>query len=457
MARRFFANVNLLFFTQVVNRILLFITSVIIARGLGPDGRGDYALFVLTVMFVATLGSLGTGLGSTYYVGKRQYDVRVLLGNSQFMVLVAGALTAAALAAIGLSFEPKAFVEGRSFWLYAFAVPVTLEFVLVTAILLGGERFLALNLSAVGQALLLVIGVAVLWTVDRVSIFSVLAVWILSYAAGSALALSALGFRQLSLKRSMRPDIPVLGEQVRFGLPGQLGGTLTRLNYRLDQYIVRAFRTRAEVGFYAVAAGLAEAVWWIANAVSMALLPRLTRAGSERAREITPIACRNTLLMSLLAAGGLAAAAPVAVELFFGNDFGPAVQPVFWLLPGIVALSGTKVLGSYFFSQARLTIVTIISSISLGATLVFDFLLIPEFGISGAAAASSVAYSTSFAVALYYYRQISGNSAWSCVFPRTTDLMLYADLARRIRRPGVAASATGAEQVGIGGGEMPQM
>lgn len=448
MPYRFFANVNLIFFTQVVNRLLAFVTIIIIARGLGPEGRGDYALFVLSATFAAALSTAGVGLGTIYYVGKGRHDIRVLLGNSHFLVLVMGALGAAVLAGIGLGLEPKAFVEGRSFWLYAFAFPAVLEFVLVTAILVGSERFLPLNLSLVSQALTLLIGATILWFGGWMSIFSVLSVWVFSYAVGAVLALAAVGFGQLSLRRTMRPDLPVLREQIRFGLPGQAGNALTRLNYRLDQYVVRAFRSRADVGFYAVATGLAEAVWWIANSVSMALMPRLTRMDSERAAEVTPIACRNTLLLSLATAGGLAAAAPVAVELLFGKDFGPAVQPIFWLLPGIVALSGTKVLASYFFSQARLTLMSVIALISLSATVAFDLLLIPEFGISGAAAASSIAYSVSFVVALHFYRQISGNSAWSCVFPKAADLKLYVDLAKRLRSLDFAPSATSAEEVG---------
>jgi O-antigen/teichoic acid export membrane protein len=457
MTRSFLTNVNLIFFTQVVNRFLAFITIIIIARGLGPEGRGDYALFVLSVTFAASLSTMGVGLGTIYYIGKGKHDIPVLLGNSHFLTLVMGALVAAIIAGIGLGFEPRAFVEGRSFWLYAFAFPVVLEFLLVTAILVGSERFLPLNLSLVSQALVLMIGATVLWIGGWMSIFSVLSVWVFSYAAGAMLALASVGLRQLSLRRAMRPDLPVMREQVRFGLPGQAGNTLTRLNYRLDQYVVRAFRSRADVGFYAVATGLAEAVWWISNAVSTALMPRLTRMGLERAGEVTPIACRNTLLASLVAGIGLAAAAPLAVKLFFGNEFGPAVQPIYWLLPGIVMLSGTKVLASYFFSQARLAIVSMIALISLAATLAFDLLLIPEFGISGAAAASSIAYSVSFVVALYFYRRISGNNVWDCVLPKLSDLELYVDLGKRLRRLKVPASATGAEEVGIGGSGRPEM
>jgi len=434
MTVRFAANVNLIFLTQVANRLLAFIISIVIARGLGPEARGDYALFVLSVTLAASMSTLGVGLGTMYYVGKGRHDVRVLLGNSHFLVLVMGALGAAVLAGIGLSFEPRAFVEGRSFWLYAFAFPAVLEFVLVTAILVGSERFLPLNLSLVSQTLVLVIGATVLWIGGWLSIFSVLSLWTFSFALAAALAVAFIGLDKVSAAKALRPDLSVLREQVGFGLPGQVGHAFQRMNYRLDQYMVRAFRSRADVGFYAVATGLAEAVWWIANAVSMALIPRLTRMDTERAGEVTPVACRNTLLVSLLAAGAIAASAPLMVKFLFGSEFNPAVAPIIWLLPGIVALSGAKVLSSYFFSQARMGVASLTALISLVFTVALDLVLIPRFGISGAAIASSIAYTVSLAVSLYYYGRISGKDPWRCLIPRVADLELYLDLARRLHR-----------------------
>jgi O-antigen/teichoic acid export membrane protein len=457
MTRSFLTNVNLVFFTQVVNRFLAFLISILIARGLGPEVRGDYALFVVSVTFAASLSTLGVSLGTMYFVSKAKHDIRVLLGNSHFLVLVMGALVAAALAGVGLGLEPKAFVEGRSFWLYAFAFPVVLEFLLVTAILVGSERFLPLNLSLVSQALILTVGTAVLWIGGWMTIFSVLSIWTLSYAAAALLALTSVGLSKVSVRRAVRPDLPVLRKQVGFGLPGQAGQAVQRLNYRLDQYLVRAFMSRADVGFYAVATGLAEAVWWASNAVSMALIPRLTRMDAEKAGEVIPVACRNTLLVSLLAAVALAAAAPLAVELLFGSEFGPAVDPIIWLLPGIVALSGAKVLGSYFFSQARMGIASLTAMVALVVTVVLDLLLIPRFGISGAAIASSIAYTVTFIVSLHFYQQISGKSAWNCVLPRMTDLELYVNLAKRLQKLKAPGGAIGPEEVGAGGNGIPPL
>jgi peptidoglycan biosynthesis protein MviN/MurJ (putative lipid II flippase) len=92
------------------------------------------------------------------------------------------------------------------------------------------------------------------------------------------------------------------------------------------------------------------------------------------------------------------------------------------------------VLGSYFFSQARLGVTSIIAITSLVATVAFDLLLIPSFGINGAAAASSIAYGTSFVMALFYYGRISGNDPWACVLPRTADISLYVGLLKRLRQ-----------------------
>src|SRR4030066_289258 len=91
-------------------------------------------------------------------------------------------------------------------------------------------------------------------------------------------------------------------------------------------------------------------------AVRLALLPRLTRMEPERAAEVTPVACRNTLLISAIGAAALAALARVAVKPVFGQDFSDVPDAMALLMPGIVALSGTKVLSSYIFSQGQVVL-----------------------------------------------------------------------------------------------------
>ena len=70
---------------------------------------------------------------------------------------------------------------------------------------------------------------------------------------------------------------------MKYGVQGQAANLAALFNYRLDQFLVAAFVSRAAVGHYTVAVGLSESVWWLSSAVSLVLLPRLTAMDEEDA------------------------------------------------------------------------------------------------------------------------------------------------------------------------------
>ena len=88
----------------------------------------------------------------------------------------------------------------------------------------------------------------------------------------------------------------------------------------------------------------------------------------------------------------LAIVAPVLVPLAFGDAYEDSVQALWLLLPGTVALAGSKVLTSYIFSRGRPILNTGITAVSLVVTVAADLILIPLFDVNGAAIASSLAY-----------------------------------------------------------------
>ena len=430
---RLLFNVNLLFLTQVASYGLRFVAGVILARGLGPAGRGDFALFVLSTSVAASVATMGVGLGSMYHVGKDRYSVRILLGNSQFVVLVAAAVGLLVTIAVGLAVDTSAFVAGDTFWLYVVALPAVLEYMLLAPLLVGQSRFAGLNLATLTQVGLVALGALALYLADQFTLLAMISIWCGSYVAASLVAVASLGFENWSLRASIKPNTAALRHQIGTGLPGQAGNVVQFFNYRLDQFVLRGLSSRANVGIYAVAVGMSETVWWIANSVAMALLPRLTRMDTERGAEVTSVACRNTLLVAVVAAGGLAAISPLAVRLLFGDAFSDATSAIFLLMPGTVAMSGAKIILSYMFSQGRMVASSLIALTALGGTVLLDLALIPRFGIAGAAAASSIAYSISFALTLAYYQRMTGNSFLSCLLIRVADVKLYLDLARRAR------------------------
>jgi O-antigen/teichoic acid export membrane protein len=225
---------------------------------------------------------------------------------------------------------------------------------------------------------------------------------------------------------------PLLVQAVRFGVQGQLSNLVQLLNYRLDSYLVLLLVNTAGVGLYAVGVSLSEGMWFIANSVAVVLLTDITAGDDEYAAHMTPLICRNTLAVTGLASMAAAAVSPWIIPLVFGSDFEDAVRPFLWLLPGTVALSGTKILAAYILSRGKPMINASIALVTLVVTVTADVILIPLFEVSGAAAGASIGYSLSLVLSAVAYRRLSGGSIAKALLFQPADLALYIDGVRAL-------------------------
>lgn len=160
-------------------------------------------------------------------------------------------------------------------------------------------------------------------------------------------------------------------------------------------------------------------------------MPRLASARQE-STATTAVACRLTLPITLLGAVVLAVTAGPLLRVLYGPLFAPSLQPLWLLLPGVVALSVVKILSADFGARNRPGIVSMVSWISLGATIALDVLLIPGFAASGAAVASSAAYTLSTIVAVAFYGRLTGTPAADLLVPRRSDSGLLLGSLRRL-------------------------
>lgn len=429
----FFFNVNLVFLGQIAIYGLAFGLRVVLARGLGDSGLGTFSLFFVAVIVAGGIANLGVGLGNIYFLNKGAYGYGVLLSGSLFVLIAMSAIAWVFILGYGFIVEPDIFVAGDAYWLYAAALPAVMAYVLLTSFLHGSSRFFALSGVAVLQGVSALLIAGVLYARDGLDVSGAVVAWTASFVIADVVVLYLVGLRHIDLPALLRPRWDALSDQIRYGAQGQLANMAALFNYRLDQFLVLAFVSSAGVGQYVVAVGLGESVWWVSSAVAMVLLPRLTQMEREHAEELTPLACRNTVLVSILGAAALMAVSPLAIRILFRSEFDPALLPLILLMPGIVAASATRVLGSYLFSQGRIIYNTFATFIALGLTIVLDLALIPWLEVEGAAIASSFAYIASLIATLYWYRRVSGRSIREALVFRFSDLQFYADLLQRLR------------------------
>jgi len=229
-------------------------------------------------------------------------------------------------------------------------------------------------------------------------------------------------------------NIALLRESLKYGIKAHLGNIAQFLNYRLDMFLVAYFLAVKELGYYSLAVGLAEKLWMIPGAITTVLFPRISSLSSDEANNLTPKVARITLFTVSSSAIILLFLSRYLIKFFYGVAYLPSVKPFTILLPGIVALSVCKIITADLAGRGRPEFGTFAAYISLGANLPLNLLLIPKWGISGAAFSSTISYVLATLVVFCIFLKVSGNSLVSIVLLKRKDIeKFFLPILRKIR------------------------
>jgi len=412
-------------------------TNVILARSLGPEGRGIYAVAVLIPALIGLFAQLGIGQASVYYYSKGLISAEELIGHATSLALVLGLAGYAAVLAYTAAVHTGTFAGIASHYVLTscIALPFSLLTIFLQGILNGAQRFFYFNLVLIAQYASPTVLLIVALIVARGSTTAAVWAWTLSTIVTAGVAVYSAG---LLGRFSLRLRLETLRPLLRFGLISYLSSLTSFVNYRFDVLIVNLFAGARQVGLYSVGTGLAEIVWYIANAAGIVLAPRVAAEKATDADRLTEAVCRVVAFLAVIAAGLLAVSAPLVVVLFFGAAFAESVWSVWLLLPGIVTFSVARVLSMYLLGRNQLKIDLLASAVGLVVTLVLDFALIPHYGFRGAAVASSIAYTCAMIVDLIWVTRTSTMSLTSLLFVRGSDIATMFRRANDIRTGGLA-------------------
>jgi O-antigen/teichoic acid export membrane protein len=212
-------------------------------------------------------------------------------------------------------------------------------------------------------------------------------------------------------------------EALRFSIPSYLGNLVQVANYRLDLFILAFFAGVGKVGLYALAVVIAQVVWLAPQAVSLVLLPG-TAAESDHARNSDRAAqgARIALWGSAAACLALAIVAWWAIPLVFGSAFAGSRTLLLVLLPGVWLLAPATVLASFIVGVGKPRANLMVASVAFAVTLVLDLALIPTWGATGAALASTASYSVSALLTVWVFLRLSTAAVGDVLIPRHGDL-----------------------------------
>jgi O-antigen/teichoic acid export membrane protein len=416
--------------TNGLAAVALLGTTVLTARAFGPGGRGEYSLATLCVTIVVALGSLGLGAAAAYHAARGTWPRPLAFGNATLLGLLVGLVLLAGGACVvfagGVTFKG---VPEAELGLALLAVPFVLAVANIQSVYQGFRNFKQYNLITLGQAVLPLplIGVAIFFG------GGVRAAILATVIAGFVLFVAVLARARRSTGLAWRLELPYVRALVSYGVRTHPANVLAFLGYRLDVFLVDAFKGAAAVGLYGAGVVIAEGLWMPSQAVSTALFPTIAAETDESARRsLTPLVVRSTLWLTAILAVILFFLASPLVDLLYATRFAASAGVVRILVPGIVLFSAARVVGNDIAARGRPLANSVVAAVSVACNIALNVFLIPRYGIDGAAWASTASYSVLFAGTIAFYGKITRVPLRTLLVPSPEDGARYMRLVKRL-------------------------
>ncbi|MBA7659548.1 lipid II flippase MurJ [subsurface metagenome] len=423
--------------TKVAVLVLGIVSSVIIARILGPSGKGVLALILLVPGLAVSFGNLGLGVANVYYSGKEPEKINLLVTHSVLIGFFLGILLFVVCFLTinhSTSFTKVSHEINPIYFILALSI---LPFSLITGyfdqIVWGRNLILTINLKQVITTIASLASIVLFLIILKLNVLG---------AVLSNICIGVISFlysyflvkRLTKIKiRASAVDWGFLKKSLAFGFKGYVGNLMSFLIYRLDMFLITFFLGTTQLGYYSLAVGLVEKIWLIPGSIAAVLLPRLTSTTKTEARKITPVVCRHTLLWVILAGLFMYFAAKPLINLLYGVAFAPSVLPLLILIPGILTVSMGKVLASDILSKGKPHYAMMLAFVAFIVNVVLNIILIPRWGIAGAAFASTVSYSLATVIWFWVYHRESGVNLSTLFVPTREDYKLYLGLLLRFK------------------------
>lgn len=180
--------------------------------------------------------------------------------------------------------------------------------------------------------------------------------------------------------------------------------------YHVDIVMLQVFAGGTKVGHYKGALKLAEFLWMVPLTIQTVFVHSTSELWSndryDRINELSARTTRYALLLTTVMGLGLASLADVAVPLYLGQAYMPAVTPLLLLIPGAIGFALARPVLAIEQGHGDLRYPIVSTAAAAGINLVLNLLLIPRFGMHGAAVATSVGYASMFAFHLWSARRL---------------------------------------------------
>ena len=367
-----------------LNLLLIFINSKV----LGRDGMGMVGVIYASANIAVIFNSILCGNTIVYFMNR--YNLRYV-----FYPAYVWAFAGSVIACLAMFFF-NILPEGYEMAVFGLALLISV----VTAnslMLLGKDNVKGFNIVYIIQGVLtFAILLYIYYIADYRDIdgylIGLFVAYIITYLYSVILLFPHL------LKKEHLPAgtsfFAVLKEMFVYGMWSGADNLAEGLTTRLNYFIVQSTGGYGHVGLLDSGTKMSESVWHISNSVSYIEYNSVSKTTDRKEQKRVTLQLFKLTYCALIAVMVVVVCIPewIFTEYLLTPEFAGIRDVIIGLSFGIVAFGSNRIISHYFVGSGRIKYSTFCSLFGLAVLLVAGFIMIPAYGVFGAAVTSSIAY-----------------------------------------------------------------
>jgi O-antigen/teichoic acid export membrane protein len=372
--------------------VLNFIIVLCTTHFWGAEGRGIISLLTANIAIIVTVNNIFSGSSIAFHISK----------NPSGQFIRPAILWILAITLLFVPFFSIFQKNANPIFLFTLTVLTSLTN-FNQSVFIGKEK---INLFNIYNFLIPLFTLLFILVLHYTKISTSEKTYFWSYGA-AYLLIWLISLRKINVTFSTRYNFGLIKSIFNYGYKNELSYFLHFLNYRLSYFVILHYLGFKALGVYSIGIALAESLWIISSSISVVHFSKVLNSGDKSKM----VKVSNQLaLVSLLATSFFGIIILLIPShwfgLLFGKDFTPVKQLFMLLFPGILFQSFSSIYGHYLSATGQIRPLIIRSSLGLVATLIFTFILIPNYGLKGACITTIISYTiSSLYICIVFFRR----------------------------------------------------
>jgi len=400
--RQILKNFVSLSFSQIVTRVLGLISVIYLARVLGVEGFGKIGFAKSILSYFMLLVNLGLNIVGTREVARNRENSNIYVNNILTIRLIAS-IAAYSLLTIFVYFIPKPaemkkliLLFGINIFVFAFTIDWFFQ---------GIERMEFIAISEITRS---IVSIGLIFWIIK-SPWQLLQVPLIQVGTGifAIVILFSIFFKNFG---TVKPEFDfIFWKQIlKQSLPMGFSLFMISIYYNFDRVMLGFMKDETIVGWYNAAYNIILVVTTLPNLIVKSFFPLLSHIYRYKKKMPSIIGKYLKIMFSIgipFGFGGTVLASSI-IDLVYGRTYTNAILPLQILSWNIVAVFISMAFANPLLAWDKQNIYMKIIAGGAITNLLFNFLLIPKFGIGGASVATVLAEVAVFSVAYFEIRKI---------------------------------------------------